>query len=442
MSSPLFTIPIRWQKSVFFTGLLVFSSFCSGVRIEIGSIGINPAHLILPVILIYVLVEYSKKQIRIPLFIDNISLLLYFVWITSLISTLLFSGLPLRSVTGAINFTFFIFLFIVSRWVMLLINPDQLVKSLLTSNNISAFFGISCLVIALITDLPNIGITYDHVNKFNIASISKSIPSIRSLAIEPNLFGIATASVLSIYIAIYLTWDRRTQISKVILLLGLALILSYTRSAFIATALALITMATISGRRMAIVRTIRFAIIFVLAIILLLAILPDESSFKKAIAYKLGIGILDFSGGTAIPRLISIQESFRGFANNPIFGNGIFSANNISINPFTGEVTGTAGPIGWLNGQFIQVTHDAGLLGLIGWALFYVLLFNFNYALYKRLPPSLERSIILGFIGGNLVILIGSQASSIVWLAFPFVYWAINLTVIQNFRNQLNQRSV
>jgi hypothetical protein len=155
----------------------------------------------------------------------------------------------------------------------------------------------------------------------------------------------------------------------------------------------------------------------------------------------LGMGIFDFSAGTAIPRLISLQESLRGFSNNPIFGNGIFSANNIFINPFTGEVTGSAGPIGWLNGQFLQVMHDSGLLGIVGWTLFYFLLFNSNYTLYKRLPPSLERSIVLGFIGGNLVILIGSQASSIVWLAFPFVYWALNLTVIQNFRNQLNLRT-
>jgi hypothetical protein len=288
----------------------------------------------------------------------------------------------------------------------------------------------------LLTSEGNIGATFDHINQFNIASIDKPIPSIRSFAIEPNLFGIVTASVFAIYLAIYLTWDKSSKIIWPIALLGITLILSYTRSAFMGVIFSVFIMAFISKQWKVLARVFQYGLAFVVVISLLILILPDESSFKQAISYKLGLGMIDVSSGTAIPRLVALQESINGFVKSPLIGNGIFSANNIFINPHTFEVTGTAGPIGWLNGLFIQSLHDTGILGLLSWVCFFFFLLHFNYRIFKKLPPSFERSVVLGFIGGNIILLVGSQASSVVWIAFPFVYWAINLSILRQYRSQ------
>jgi O-antigen ligase len=266
--------------------------------------------------------------------------------------------------------------------------------------------------------------------------ISQAIPSIRSLSIEPNLFAIATAAVLCIFISVYLTWNKRGMLVS-ILLMSAALLLSYTRSAYIGIFVSVIIMAVVSKQWTVIFRVMFIGFAAAILLVLLIVFLPSDNTFKQAISYKLVSGIVDFSEGTSIPRVVALQESVKGFLHSPIIGNGIFSANNVFVNPYTGEVTGTAGPIGWLNGLFIQALHDTGILGVLAWVGFFFTLLRKNYVIFKRLPISFERSIVLGFIGGNFVILIGSQASSIVWIAFPFIFWAANLTYLRYCREKI-----
>lgn len=433
----IFTLRLRWSPNVFLTGIIVFSCFCSAIRIEIGTVGISLSHVFIPLLLALPFWNPAKRRLSLPIQHDNVSVFLYLVWAVSMISTILFSGLPTRSITGAINFTSFILLFISMQWLLRKINADQMVKTLLTSAKVSASIGLACLVLALIFNETNIGATFDHINQNNLSTISKSIPSIRSLSIEPNLFGIITASVLCISVAIYFG-QRSASMSNSIFLLGTTLVLSYTRSAFIGLIIAVFFMALLANKKKIVLNVIGFVIIGILVFVSLLAVLPTDSSFKKAISYKFGSGMFDFAGETGIPRMVSFHESINGFVKSPLIGNGIFSANNIFVNPHTLEVTGTAGPIGWLNGLFLQALHDSGIVGLFGWIVFFFFLVYKNYKMYNRLPSSFEKSVMLGFIGGNIVILVGSQASSVVWIAFPFVYWAINLALLRQYRTKID----
>ncbi|MFM7850842.1 MAG: O-antigen ligase family protein, partial [Flammeovirgaceae bacterium] len=290
---------------------------------------------------------------------------------------------------------------------------------------------------ATATGSTNFGATYDHISQLGGATVSGAIPSIRGFAIEPNLFGIATGATLCIFVAKYFTFDRRKTVRMGIALLSVALLLSYTRSAFIGLVMAVLAMAITSNKWRAIFSTIQVALLAVVALIAVLFFLPNDNAFKQTVSYKFGSGIVDFSEGTSIPRMVAFEESLKGFSKNPFIGNGIFSANNVFINPHTGEVTGTAGPIGWLNGLFIQALHDTGLIGVILWLTFFCLLLIRNFNTYKRLPPSLEKSIVRGFLGGNIVIFIGSQASSVVWISFPYIFWGLNLVLLRNFSNTL-----
>lgn len=430
------SLPIKfhWTLRGFFTAILVFSCFCSAIRIELGSVGITVTHLLMPVILLYLIGQTLLRSDKFFIYVDAISILLYTIWFISILATILHSGFPIRSITGAINLTSFVILYILSRQIMSYINPVSLVKTLLKSMFMSVYIGLASLAVALVSGATNLGATFDHVSSNNISTIVKAIPSIRSLSIEPNLFGIITATVLSIYLAIYLTWDRSNKMLIGILVLCSALILSYTRSAFIGLAISTIGMAVVSKQWKILARTFQHGILLALSIVLLIIMLPEESSFKQVISYKLGSGMFDLSSGTAIPRLVAFEESINGFRKNPIIGNGIFAANNVFVNPHTQEVTGTAGPIGWLNGLFIQALHDSGIFGLLSWLLLFFLLFYLNYKLFRKIPPSFERSILLGFIGGNMVIMIGSQASSVVWISFPYVFWAINLAFIKYYQ--------
>jgi hypothetical protein len=431
-----FSVPLRFRLSslVLLCGILLFSCYCSAIRLEIDTIGISFTHLIMPILVLYLILRGDTSAI---IRRDSMSLLLLFIWVISIVSTVFNSGLPTRSVTGAINFTSYIILFLLSQWLMKLVAPADLIRTLISTTKLSALVGLFCLILALITQQTNIGATYDHVNQQNFAFIDKPIPSIRSLSIEPNLFGIITGSSFCILIAIYLTYEKRKVMLISIFLLGLALLLSYTRSAYVGIAIAILVMAFVSKQKNVVRTAVRLGSVAIVSLIVVILILPNESSFKQAISYKLGSGMFDFSEGTAVPRMVGVKESLKGFIQSPIIGNGIFSANNEFINPQTHEITGTAGPIGWLNGLFIQALHDTGLLGLLSWIFFFFFILRVNYRIFKILPHSLEKSTILGFLGGNIVILIGSQASSVVWIAFPFVFWAANLTLLRHCKNRI-----
>jgi len=432
---------IKWRPKVWVASILIFSAFCSGLRLEIGTIGISMSHLLIPIILTYHAARWSHNKTIFRISISGADVLLLCVWLISMISTFLFSGLPMRSITGALNLTSFLVLFFICKWTFRELTAQQLFSTLVQSAKLAAWFGVLCLVIAWSTGANNLGATFDHINKFNVASVAQAIPSIRSFSIEPNLFGITTGAVLSIVAAIYLTDIRGARITGAFAILGLAFFLSYTRSAFVGLAMAFLVMVFVSKRKAVLSRLLAIGLLAVFTLAVILVLLPDESSFKKAVYYKMGFGLFDFSTGTAIPRLVSMEEAWRGFKQSPLIGNGIFSANNVFVNPHTGEVTGTAGPVGWLNGLFFQALHDTGMFGLICWFFFFAFFLFQNFNVYRLLPNSIERSMVLGFLGGNIVILVGSQASSVVWISFPFVYWAINLALLQYCKTQLRVNS-
>ena len=98
---------------------------------------------------------------------------------------------------------------------------------------------------------------------------------------------------------------------------------------------------------------------------------------------------------------------------------------------------------GWLTGSWIQSLHDTGVVGFVILFTLFGFLLRSNYRLFKLLPSTdSNKSMVLGFIGGNLIIIIASQLSSPLWTAFPYVYWGINMGFIAVCKEKIIQRTL
>ena len=131
-----------------------------------------------------------------------------------------------------------------------------------------------------------------------------------------------------------------------------------------------------------------------------------------------------------------------GLSESPLIGNGTFSAETRIFNIYANEYQEQFGGPGWLTGTWIQSLHDTGIIGfLIVLGLFGSILLA-NLRIFKQISnPTIEKSMILGFIGGNIVIIVSSLLSSSLWISFPYIFWAINMAFIAKCKREIDDRA-
>lgn len=138
--------------------------------------------------------------------------------------------------------------------------------------------------------------------------------------------------------------------------------------------------------------------------------------------------LLDFSGGSGAGRAEVQEVALDKWRRDAILlGHGTMSL------PWEEALPSPAGP--WLYSSFVQALHDTGLVGLalIVWFQTGVLLFLVRS--YGRVVDVVSRSVIAGCIVAIIALYIASQASSFIWLGFPWVFTGFAVAYAQNAVN-------
>ena len=224
-------------------------------------------------------------------------------------------------------------------------------------------------------------------------------------------------------------------------LAGTSILFAYTRSVYIGLAAAVLMMVVLSEERKLMLAFAKYATALVVLILVLVAFLPKTNSVRMALMSRAST-LTDFKSGTGLGRAQIYQIGLKGFEERPLLGNGTLTANTTTYNKYKRIYQERGGSPGWLTGLWIQSLHDTGLIGfgiVIG---MFASLFYSNYKVFSLLHPlSREKAIVLGFLGGNLVILITAQLSSTLWVAFPWIYWGINLSYLQWCREKVIEKT-
>jgi hypothetical protein len=425
-------------------GALLFSAFTSGLSVDVGPVTITLSHVFVLLLVGHELLYATLSHYRVPvLYRDDVSFLLYLFVSSNLFSSALFADNRFHSLKACGPLVAGLLMYTVARTgIRMLRDPNRSLTKFTTFNLVSAGFGLACMVLAMITGADNIGVSFGHL-AIGMNTLGGLVPpSIQGFAIEPNLFSIGTAAVFCLPLGRYLLGERQPNAVMWMLILGLSILFAYTRSVYGALMIVLVVLMVLAKQTRVIKRVASFGSLILVAIIMVGLVLPNDNPARKAFEERVST-LFDFSGGTGGGRVQGYMVAWKSYLDRPILGKGTLSADTQIYNPYEGQYQERMGGQGWLTGSGIQALHDTGIVGfVILMSLFGVTIWK-NYKMFKRLTRGdLGRGIALGFMGGNIVLLITSQLSSPLWTAFPYIFWAVNMEFLAERSGKINSHAL
>jgi hypothetical protein len=381
-----------------------------------------------------------RKTQSLFLFTDLPSLLIYSYFGSNLFSTIFFSINKEQSLKGCAAILTYVVTYIVVRSAMRTILDFRFgVNQLVKANTFSVLFGLISMVIAIVTGFNIWGVSFDHLGIAGGFATASNVPSIQSLSVEPNLFSILTACIVSSNIAVYLLYRKSFTLLFLIGLSILSIVFSFTRSVYISLSISIFIMMVVSNKTKIVKSILSYSLVSAFVFLSVFSLLPEGNSLKQIISNRVST-LGDFSSGTGLARIEGFRMSLKGLEQNPLFGLGTLSANTKIYNPYTYQYQEKMGSPGWLNGALLQAIHDTGVIGFTLLLGVFISILVANYRMFKRIKDDNEsKSVLLGFIGGNTVLFISSQLSSPLWISFPYVYWAINMAFLNSCKEKIRK---
>lgn len=411
--------------------LLLLSAFLGALKVPIKfgnfSINLSLSQIIFFLILLCILNSNSFKNSfsKGKLIKDYPSLFIGLYFFLNLISSLFVAG-NWESIKGSFVILVYCSIFFVTRYLaQLFVNSIESINKLFYYNFLSVLFGLGAMIYSLVLSPGrNIGVATGH--------LESGVPSIRSLSFEPNIFAIITSSILCLYISFYIYTKRVKFDYKVFLLVILAILFSYTRSVYLTFAVSILAIIYLSGR-VKLAKILIYSFFFLIFGSLILSF--TDNSIVDSIV-KRSTNITNIEEGSAVGRIEAYNIGYKGFIKSPIFGNGTMTADTRVFHDIDLEYKNLHGSAGWLTGFWIQSLHDTGILGLF---VTCGLLFSFlrtNFVAFRKEKKDIVRkSLYLGFFAANIIISITTQASSVMWISFTYIFWGVNMAII----DQLNK---
>jgi hypothetical protein len=238
--------------------------------------------------------------------------------------------------------------------------------------------------------------------------------------LEPNLFGAYTAASAVGFLALFNAWERRRGLALTgFLVTTVAVFLSFSRAALFALVVVagwMFLRAKPSGNRG---RTKKLT--FVVAGVALLAVTLGATSaggiLQQRFAELISSGLAD---DTALLRYATILEALKDIPGHLVVGNG---ANSLQLTSNLGHFITGEDRATWVGILPIRVLHDAGIIGLVMLAGFFVSLW---LSVRSGLRNKVRHSAILpGLWAGTLVYCITFQATDGTALAFSWIHFGL-----------------
>jgi O-antigen ligase len=233
---------------------------------------------------------------------------------------------------------------------------------------------------------------------------------------EANLFGAYTGCTAVLALAMYLIGGRRTGYLICFFIGSIAVVLSLSRAALVATVVA----ACWVGWRARNVRERQprhtAALIAAVAMILIIVVPTMGDVVHERFANILSEGRLGEQ--TTIGRLIEAQEALQEFSEHRLIGSGTASL-QLSFD-WSKYVPGMRDTNSWVGNITIRILHDTGLVGLaIALGLLGSLWWKIRWVLRARASAA---PMLVALSAGTLLYAVSFQATDGTLLAFPWVH--------------------
>jgi O-antigen ligase len=249
---------------------------------------------------------------------------------------------------------------------------------------------------------------------------------------EPNLFGAYTACCAVLFLALYLSEEKRRLILLICFLVAsLAAVLSFSRAALLSLLVAIGWVVWQVRHHRDARRSKLAAFLPAFALILIIAAGVMGGVLQERIGNLLQQGVAE---ETTITRFLIIQEALQDVPNHPLLGSGTASL-QLSFNwsKYVPEWGDTAT---WVGNVGVRILHDTGLLGLTTFLGFLVSLWlKIRRRLHER---NRQIPMLVGLSAGAVLYGISFQSTDGTILAFCWVHLGLLATVavLTNERNE------
>lgn len=398
--------------------LLLIASTLGETKFGLGGLTIHPEQLAMMILVlgwIPALLIGRAKLNRVPLLLP---VTLYIA--VNFISTNLYAVDKSDSYRWAFELGIYAMMYVMS--VMVLRDHPKKLKSAV---KIMLALGIFQCIYALIAFTAH----HAGINLLGVAENQiQGKTSLQGGFEEPNFLGAFEAAIGIILLA--LMTAGKTQIKKSVSLLSLVLVLivvamTYTRASWIGFGVGLLFLIflqkpsrNIFNPRAAAASIALLTTVFVIAI-------PFTNTLTSGGISQRVNDILNFGTESTVGRINVEKIALDRWENAVMLGNGTLSfPKNLAISE-----SSQAGS--WLYSSVIQSLHDTGIVGLG-----FLLWFNAGVIVivlrgYRRTKDPFYRASLAGFAVASVVIFIASQASSFLWLGFPWIFSGLAVVVAE-----------
>lgn len=245
------------------------------------------------------------------------------------------------------------------------------------------------------------------------------------------------ALVLLAHISLKSEWKGRGSYIYIGLgLILMALLLTYTRAAWIGFVLGSVCLLVLLRPQKNIFNPRSLALLIGLAVIFIAVGIPLGNYITATTGGEKGglsdriSNLTNFSEGSGEGRAEIETLAINRWEENPLLGRGTLSM------PKTDLTRIAQG--GWLYSSIVQSLHDTGLLGAIFLMWIYIGGIVIGFKGYLKSTTKFWRATMAGGTLGWVALAVASQASSSVWLAFSWVYlgmlvaWSENIELLES----------
>jgi O-antigen ligase len=233
---------------------------------------------------------------------------------------------------------------------------------------------------------------------------------------EPNLFGAYAGCTAVLALAIYLIRERRLAYLICFFVGSIAVVLSLSRAALVATIVAAGWVCWRAGHARERQPRQTAALIAAVAVILIVVVPTVGPVVQERFANLFSEGRLGEQ--TTIGRLIEAQEALQEFSEHRLIGSGTAS---LQLSFDWGKyLTEMRGDRTWVGNITIRILHDSGLLGL---AIALGFVASLGWKVRSRLRASTSQTpMLVALSAGALLYAISFQATDGSLEAFPWVH--------------------
>jgi len=254
-------------------------------------------------------------------------------------------------------------------------------------------------------------------------------PLTRGFLQESDLMG-AYAGIMMIMFATHLLNQNKQKIfNQRFLIAGLMLLLftavtSFARAAWLGLGAGIVLMIFYARPRRNVINTKTVAFMAIILVLSVAVVYPvvnfafSKYSGQENILLKRVQDVVNFESGSGEGRVRIQQLALERWREQPFLGYGV-----LALTYEDAASVGSASP--WLYSTVISSMHDTGIVGLTFMLWIHIVPIVYTIKAAGKVRNTPRYASLMGFVLGDVVLVIASQASSFFWLGFPWIYLGV-----------------